>query len=129
LGADGRNNQGSAWAGTFGVGFVGLWGQTPTISHPDGSVLYGRACIVCYGPPGSIIEGCIQIDGGTLVGFGKLYFNNQVFTLFCFDWNSSYYGRLAAGTHSITVGIYCEAGQVIFDGNCGGTTLIEEVPS
>jgi hypothetical protein len=128
MGADGRDVR-TGWAGTFGVGFVLLFVHTPTIAHPDGSVLYGRADFDCYGPSGSVIEGCIQIDGGGLVGFGRLCFNNQVFTQYCFTWNSAAYGRLAAGAHTVNIGVYCEAGQVIFDSNCGGTSLVEEVPS
>ena len=128
MGAAGANVQ-TGWAGTFGVGFTNLWTVNPVIAHPDGGVFYGRACFNCYGPPGSTIEGCVQIDGGGLVGYGRLFFNNQQFTLFTFTWNSNPWGRMAPGAHSINIGVYCEGGQVIFDSNCGGVELAEEMPA
>jgi hypothetical protein len=134
MGAYGGNVQ-TGWSGTFGVGFTNLFVATPTIAHPDGGVLYGRACFDCYsGNPGSIIEGCVQIDGGGLVGYGKFYFNNPnggaaAFSQFCFSWNSTPWGRLAAGVHTVNIGVYCEGGTVTFDANCGGSQLTEEVPS
>lgn len=136
LGAAGYNVNapGGGWGGTYGVGYVQLFINTVTISHPDGSNLYGRACFDCYtAVPGSVIEGCIQIDGGGLVGFGRFYFINPngaaAFEQFCFTWNSAAYGRLAAGNHTVSVGVYVEAGQVTFDTDCGGVALVEEVPS
>lgn len=117
------------WSGTFGPGWIPLFNWNVGIAHPDGGVLYGRTSFVCYGPPGGTIEGAVQIDGGGVVGYGRHFFNNQVFGLFCFTFNSLPWGRLAQGSHNIISGCYCEGGQVIFDQNCGGVSLVEEMPA
>lgn len=135
LGAQGSNVNapGGGWAGTFGVGWVLLFQWTFSITHPDGAVAYGRCCWNCYSAvAGSTIEGCAQIDGGGLVGYGKHFFNNpsgQVWNQFCFSFNSNPWGRLSQGAHTINTGVYVLGGQCTFDSNSGGTAIGFEVPS
>jgi hypothetical protein len=124
LGAYGQNVIGS-WSGTFGVSRVGLFSGNVTIENPNGAYLMGRAQFQALtNNTGSLIQGSTIIDGAAQVVWGLFCYSQARHWQFSFCWRQ---GKLAAGQHSVNIGVWIASGSLVFNSADGGNSLVWEV--
>jgi hypothetical protein len=128
LGHDVQNSWGG-WAGSFGVGGVGLFNHSITIKRDGGAPVYGITTFTGYSAPSTIpgIGGAIWIDGafygvvwgGEYPGSGSTHWPHT------FEWWTP---PLAKGAHTLNAGAYVINPTWVFDANDGGVSICWEHP-
>ena len=130
LGSNGANVFGP-WSGTFPAAQrVSLFSLPVTVKNPAGAVILGRAAFGCYTSiVGSVIMGSTVVDGGAQATWGRKYFNNisgaATWEQFAYTFSTA---KIAAGAHTLDIGVWIPAGSLTFDANGGGTAIAYELP-